>query len=364
MSTEIPEYFSRVLVTGGAGFIGGALIKRLLKESNMIIFNLDKFSYASDHTSIYHTLDKLDKLASQRYKPLQVDLSDPLSTQAAVCEADPDLVFHLAAESHVDRSINNPRIFFESNVEGTFNLLESLRSHYAELSKERRARFRLLHISTDEVFGSLGDQGFFCETSPYQPRSPYSATKAASDHLVQAWIHTYGLPAIITNCTNNYGPYQFPEKLIPLVILKMINNEDIPIYGNGKNVRDWLFVEDHIDALLLVASNGLIGNRYCIGGTSERTNKQVVESISIIMDKLHPIGVPHIQKIKYVDDRPGHDLRYAMDINHIKTQLGWKPTFLFNVGLEITVKWYLDHLAWVKHVAKTSSYQGERLGLI
>ena len=264
----------RTLVTGGAGFIGGAVVRRLLSESEALVFNLDKCGYASDLTSI----EALPQ-AEARHQLLKVDLTDAAATAEAVRQADPDLVLHLAAESHVDRSIEGPGAFIESNVSGTFQLLQAVRAHWEQLPSERRDPFRFHHISTDEVFGSLGATGRFSETTPYDPRSPYSASKAASDHLVSAWHHTYGLPVVLTNCSNNYGPWQFPEKLIPVVILKAAAGEPIPLYGDGANVRDWLYVEDHVDALLLAATQGTPGRAYCVGGHGERTNKEVVEDI-------------------------------------------------------------------------------------
>ena len=344
---HFPEYYSRVLITGGSGFIGGSLVRRLLENTRAFIFNLDKISYASDHTSINNVLSKLGESASNRYKLLKVDLNDPDATLAAVRAADPDLVFHLAAESHVDRSINTPQCFVESNVKGTFHLLEALRQHWDALPNDRQKAFRLHHISTDEVFGSLGVTGSFNENTPYDPRSPYSATKAASDHLVMAWHHTYGLPSVITNCSNNYGPWQFPEKLIPLVILKAKLNQPIPLYGQGLNVRDWLYVEDHVDALLLVATSGQLGRHYCIGGSSERTNNEVVSAICTIMDNIDPAADPYFNLVSYVSDRPGHDLRYAIDSSLITQELNWQPSRSFEDGLKKTVLWYLNNMNWV-----------------
>ena len=345
---------ARVLVTGGAGFIGGCVVRRLLSEAGAQVFNLDKFSYASDLSSI-------GEHANHHF--LRVDLADAQATHAAVMQADPDLVMHLAAESHVDRSIDGPAAFIESNITGTFNLLQAVRSHWGALPEERCEKFRFHHISTDEVFGSLGEHGRFSETTAYDPRSPYSASKAASDHLVSAWHHTYGLPVVLTNCSNNYGPWQFPEKLIPVVILKALAGEPIPLYGDGSNVRDWLYVEDHVDALLLAATCGEIGRSYCVGGYGERTNKQVVEMICTLMDKLRPDGSPHARLIKLMADRPGHDRRYAIDSTRISTELGWKPRHDFSKGLEATVSWYIDHLDWCMRVRERSGYGGERIGL-
>jgi len=348
----------RILVTGGGGFIGGAMVRRLLTESTATVFNLDKMGYASDLTGI----DRLGDEAAQRHHLLRVDLADATATAEAVQAADPDLVLHLAAESHVDRSIDGPGAFIESNVTGTFHLLQAVRSHWEALPAERQAGFRLHHISTDEVFGSLGETGRFSETTPYDPRSPYSASKAASDHLVSAWHHTYGLPVVLTNCSNNYGPWQFPEKLIPVVILKAAAGEPIPLYGDGANVRDWLYVEDHVDALLLAATRGQLGRSYCVGGHGERTNKQVVEAICALLDQRHDGGAPHSALITPVKDRPGHDRRYAIDPARISEELGWQPRHNFEQGLAATVDWYLANLAWCQAVRERAGYGGGRLG--
>lgn len=338
----------RILVTGGAGFIGGAVVRRLLRESEALVFNLDKCGYASDLTSIEGVLAELGPRAlspdgQSRHQLLRVDLTNAAATEAAVRQADPDLVLHLAAESHVDRSIEGPGAFIASNVNGTFHLLQAVRSHWEQLPAERRDTFRFHHISTDEVFGSLGSTGRFSETTLYDPRSPYSASKAASDHLVNAWHHTFGLPVVLTNCSNNYGPWQFPEKLIPVVILKAAAGEPIPLYGDGANVRDWLYVEDHVDALLLAANRGELGGSYCVGGHGERTNLQVVEAICILLDELKPTGAPHSRLITPVTDRPGHDRRYAIDPTRISAELGWQPRHNFEEGLADTVRWYLEH---------------------
>ncbi|MDC0310012.1 dTDP-glucose 4,6-dehydratase, partial [Synechococcus sp. AH-551-J03] len=350
------------LVTGGAGFIGGAVVRRLLSESNAVVFNLDKVGYASDCSGIEATLQGLGSEASDRYRFMRVDLADGEATAAALREADPDLVMHLAAESHVDRSIDGPGAFLSSNVTGTFSLLEAVRAHWSALPQDRQRGFRFHHISTDEVFGSLGATGRFSEITPYDPRSPYSATKAASDHLVMAWHHTYGLPVVLTNCSNNFGPWQFPEKLIPVVILKALAGEPIPLYGDGANVRDWLFVEDHVDALLLAATKGVPGESYCVGGHGERTNKQVVEAICALLDQLRPQGAPHASLITPVVDRPGHDRRYAIDPSRISRELGWQPRHTFAEGLEATVRWYVDQLDWCHEVRERAGYGGERMG--
>ena len=333
----------RILVTGGAGFIGGAVVRRLLQESEAIVFNLDKMGYASELTSIDHALSALGPDHVERHQLLKVDLADAEAVAAAVAQADPDLVMHLAAESHVDRSIAGPGVFIESNITGTYNLLQAVRSHYDALSNERRSQFRLHHISTDEVFGSLGPEGRFSETTPYDPRSPYSSSKAASDHLVSAWHHTYGLPVVLTNCSNNYGPWQFPEKLIPVVTLKAAARKAIPLYGDGLNVRDWLYVEDHVDALLLAACRGESGRSYCVGGYGERTNREVVECICKHLDDLIPGQSPHADLIEMVNDRPGHDRRYAIDPTRIETELGWSPRHEFSTAIAETVRWYLKH---------------------
>ena len=353
----------RVLVTGGAGFIGGAVVRRILNETSAMVFSLDKLGYASDVSGIEETLAGLGATGEGRYRLMPVDLADAESVAAAVKEADPDLVLHLAAESHVDRSIDGPEAFLSSNVCGTFSLLQAVRAHWEALPESRREAFRFHHISTDEVFGSLGATGRFAEDTSYDPRSPYSATKAASDHLVMAWHHTYGLPVVLTNCSNNFGPWQFPEKLIPVVILKAVAGEPIPLYGDGANVRDWLFVEDHVDALLLAATQGRVGESYCVGGHGERTNKQVVEAICAVLDQLRPQGAPHSELITPVADRPGHDRRYAIDPSKISNELGWQPSHDFQKGLESTVRWYLAHLDWCKEVRQRAGYDGERIGI-
>ena len=359
MPVSLPTDF-RVLVTGGAGFIGSAVVRRLLHQFDVEVFNLDKIGYASDLTSIGD---------HPRHHLLKVDLACAEETDAAVRQADPDLVMHLAAESHVDRSIDGPGLFIESNILGTFNLLQSVRRHFEQLSEHRRDRFRFHHISTDEVFGSLGDQGRFSESTAYDPRSPYSASKAASDHLVNAWHHTFGLPVVLTNCSNNYGPWQFPEKLIPVVILKALAGDSIPLYGDGLNVRDWLYVEDHVDALLLAATSGRIGDHYCVGGAgdhgspSERSNRDVVEAICSILDRIKPQDLPYASLIKRVSDRPGHDRRYAIDASKISRELGWKPKHSFEEGLKATVEWYLHNLDWCQKVREHAGYEGERIGI-
>ena len=350
----------RIIVTGGCGFIGSNLIRKLLNKENIHILNIDKFGYASNHSSIEEMISASNK---DRYQFKKIDLADK-NTLIEICESfQPDLVMNLAAESHVDRSIKSPSDFIESNIVGTFNLLEATRRYLSKRQEKFDSRFIFHHISTDEVFGTLGKTGKFNEYSPYDPRSPYSASKASSDHLVRAYYHTYGLPTIITNCSNNFGPWQFPEKLIPLVILKALKNEKIPIYGDGTNVRDWLFVEDHVEALLLSALKGKAGETYCIGGYGEQTNKYVVEKICEILDREKSLNNHHRNLINYVKDRPGHDKRYAIDSTKITNELGWIPKYGFEKGLEITVKWYLQNYDWCREILKKSDYNCERIGL-
>ncbi len=337
------SFFNKnILVTGGAGFIGGYLIRRLLKETNSKIFNIDKFGYASNLTWLKNTPN------SQNHKLFNLDLSDFGKTKEVIDFINPDFVFHLAAESHVDRSIEGPEVFIKSNIMGTFNLLESLRLHWEKMNQNRKDFFKLHHISTDEVFGSLPKTGYFNELSRYDPRSPYSASKASSDHLVRAWFHTFGLPIVITNCSNNFGPWQYPEKLIPLTILNAINDIPIPIYGDGCNVRDWLFVEDHINALLLVAANGKVGSTYCIGGHGEKTNLNIVLNICKILDETIKRESPHENLIKFVKDRPGHDKRYSIDSTLVRKEFNWKPLNSFDFDLKNTILWYLNNQNWCK----------------
>lgn len=343
---SIPEHFQRILITGGAGFIGGAVVRRLLATTKAVIYNLDKMGYASDLQGIEGTIQSLGESCQGRHHLLKVDLTKSSDVDDAMRLADPDLVMHLAAESHVDRSIQGPGVFIASNVVGTFNLLQSVRTHWDALPEGRKEAFRMHHISTDEVYGSLGSEGRFSETTPYDPRSPYSASKAGSDHLVSAWHHTYGLPVVITNCSNNYGPWQFPEKLIPVVIHRGASGETIPLYGDGANIRDWLYVEDHVDALLLAATKGRNGQSYCVGGHGERTNTEVVHMICSLLDKQLPNNAPHQRFIMAVKDRAGHDRRYAIDPSKISAELGWAPKHTFETGLKSTVEWYLNNLQW------------------
>ena len=342
----------KVLITGGYGFIGGNLIRKLLLNSSLNIFNIDKLGYASNQFAINNLLSKMKNKQKKRYNFFKINLCNLKEVEEVINSIRPDLIFHLAAESHVDRSIQSPSDFIDSNIIGTFNLLYSSRKLFNSLSDEDQNKFKLIHVSTDEVFGTLGVIGQFSENSPYSPRSPYSASKAASDHLVNAWHHTYGLPTITTNCSNNYGPWQFPEKLIPLAINKAINGENIPLYGDGSNVRDWLFVDDHIDALLMVASKALIGKRYCIGGSCEKTNREVLETICEILDKSISRATSFKKLITNVKDRPGHDFRYSIDSSLIQNELGWAPKYNFNQGIEKTINWYLKNPIWSQEILK------------
>jgi len=348
----------KYLVTGGAGFIGSAVVRKLIQSTPHQVLVVDKLTYAGN-------LDSLNPVAgNERYGFVQADVADAKGMQQIIGRFQPDVIMHLAAESHVDRSIDGPGEFVQTNVVGTFTLLQAALSYWNKLDATRRDTFRFHHISTDEVFGSLGEEGFFHEEYPYQPNSPYSASKAASDHFVRAWHHTYGLPTLITNCSNNYGPYHFPEKLIPLMILNALEGKPLPVYGKGENVRDWLYVEDHADALILVADKGRVGENYNIGGWNERTNIDVVRSICQLVDEMAPSNVigPREKLISYVTDRPGHDLRYAIDASKIERELGWRPAETFETGLQKTVSWYLDNQEWWERV-RSGVYQGERLGI-
>ncbi len=339
----------RVLVTGGAGFIGGALIRRLIDDSTLQIFNLDKLGYASNLSSINNKLTSIKNI-DDKYKFIKLDLCDKNHLNDVIKQIDPDLVFHLAAESHVDRSIDGPKVFLESNIIGTFNLLECIREHLERLDDERKGFFRFLHISTDEVYGSLGSGGYFSEDSPYSPRSPYSATKASSDHLVNAWHHTYNIPSIITNCSNNYGPWQFPEKLIPLAIYNALDSKNIPMYGDGANVREWLFVDDHVNALISAANRGKIGVSYCIGSSEELSNLDVLTLICEYSDEYNFSQFSYKRLIKSVEDRKGHDFRYSLNSNVIREELGWKPDYTFKEGLKLTIDWYIKNINWCEVV--------------
>ena len=348
----------RVMVTGGAGFIGSAVVRLIIAETDWQVLNVDKLTYAGN-------LESLAEVTSEpRYRFAQKDICDRQAMAQLFAELAPDLVIHLAAESHVDRSIDVPAHFVATNVVGTFALLEAALAHWEALAEPHKGRFRFLHVSTDEVFGSLGETGSFTEETPYRPNSPYSATKAASDHLARAWHRTYGLPVLTSNCSNNYGPCQFPEKLIPLMVLNALEGKPLPVYGDGGHIRDWLYVDDHARGLLAVAERGTPGETYNIGGAAERANIDVVRSICAIMDEAFPDSphAPHDSLITFVPDRPGHDLRYAMNTNRIERELGWRPRESFDTGLRKTVLWYRDNPAWWQHI-RTGSYRGARLGL-
>ncbi|MDO9707162.1 dTDP-glucose 4,6-dehydratase [Paracraurococcus lichenis] len=347
----------RILVTGGAGFIGSAVTRLLVLERGASVLVVDKLTYAGDRRNLR------DCEGRPGFSFLQADICDRARMAAAMAEFRPDAVMHLAAESHVDRSITGAADFIRTNIDGTFSMLEAARGYHAGLDAEAKARFRFHHISTDEVFGSLGPTGAFSETTAYDPRSPYSASKAASDHLVRAWHETYGLPVLVTNCSNNYGPYHFPEKLIPLVILNALEGKPLPVYGDGSNIRDWLHVEDHARALVTVVERGRIGETYCIGGRAERRNLQVVETICDLLDARRPMGTPRRGLIRFVTDRPGHDARYAIDCTKMESELGWRQQQSFESGIAQTIDWYLANEWWWRPL-REQKYSGERLGLI
>jgi dTDP-glucose 4,6-dehydratase len=347
----------RFLVTGGAGFIGSALVRYLINETSHSVLVVDKLTYAAN-------LDALHPVANHpRYSFVRADIADAAKMSSVIENYAPDFIIHLAAESHVDRSIDGPADFMHTNVMGTFALLQAALGYWRKLTGARRDAFRFHHVSTDEVFGSLGTAGFFTEKTAYDPRSPYSASKAASDHLVNAWHHTYGLPVVVSNCSNNYGPYQFPEKLIPLMTINALEMRALPVYGNGQNVRDWLHVEDHVRALLMIATRGEVGGKYCVGGLCEKSNIDVVQAICTIVDELAPADRPRASLITFVEDRPGHDQRYAIDPSNVMASLGWKPQETFETGLRKTVEWYLDNQAWWKGI-RQRVYGGERLGVV
>ena len=329
----------KLLVTGGAGFIGSAFIREAISRG-LHVLNVDALTYAS-------SLENLSSIESHpAYSFKKIDITDRASIDAAINDYEPDAIVHLAAESHVDRSIEGPLSFIQTNIIGTYNLLESSRAYWQK--NNYLSQFKFLHVSTDEVFGSLGDQGLFNEDSAYLPNSPYSASKASSDHLVRAWGETYGLPVLITNCSNNYGPFQFPEKLIPVTIMSAIAGNEIPIYGSGNNIRDWLYVNDHVDALLSVLSKGQTGRTYNIGGNTELTNLELVQKICSLLDIHKPANKPYVMQIAFVEDRPGHDQRYAIDASRIKKELGWKAMTSIESGLEKTISWYLENQSWMK----------------
>jgi dTDP-glucose 4,6-dehydratase len=348
----------KLLITGGAGFIGSAVVRHLIRDTDWQVANVDKLTYAGNLESL------AEARASNRHRHYKLDICDRVAIEQVFREVQPDAVLHLAAESHVDRSIDGAAPFIETNVIGTYTMLDVALAYWRTLDAEARTRFRFQHISTDEVFGSLGEVGKFTEATPYAPNSPYSASKAASDHLVRAWRHTYGLPTLTTNCSNNYGPYHFPEKLIPLIIIRALRGQRLPVYGRGANVRDWLHVEDHAEALTLVLRKGRAGETYNVGGDSERRNIDVVRAICRLLDEFLPQSPsrPHESLIEFVTDRPGHDLRYAIDASKIGNELGWRPRHNFEDGLRATVRWYLDHRDWWERVM-SGGYRGQRLGL-
>lgn len=347
-----------LLVTGGAGFIGSNFIRTILKDTMIKLINLDKLTYAGNLESLR------DIESNPRYQFVQGDIGDESLVGKIFSEYKLSGVVHFAAESHVDRSIDGPAAFIKTNINGTFNLLEVARRHWSKMAGKEKPKFRFLHVSTDEVYGTLGPTGYFTEAAPYAPNSPYSASKAAADHLVRAYCHTYGLPALVTNCSNNYGPYQFPEKLIPLVLLDAMEGKPLRVYGTGQNVRDWLYVEDHCRALLKVLEKGLPGETYNIGGQSEKTNISVVQTLCAILDGRHPRtdGRSYREQITFVADRPGHDLRYAIDATKLREQLGWQPRETFESGIVKTVDWYLNHIEWCQHITR-NVYRRERLGI-
>jgi dTDP-glucose 4,6-dehydratase len=350
----------KIVVTGGAGFIGSALIRYLINETNHDVLNLDKLTYAGNLESL------VSVSSSERYSFVQLDICDQQGLDKVLNQYQPDLIMHLAAESHVDRSIDGPAEFIQTNIVGTFTLLSAVRTYWENLSKAKKNNFRFHHISTDEVYGDLNETDLFTEETPYAPSSPYSASKASSDHLVRAWHRTYGLPVVLTNCSNNYGPYHFPEKLIPLVILNAIEGKSLPIYGDGQQIRDWLYVEDHARALFKVVTEGQIGETYNIGGFNEKANIDVVYAICDLLEELVPEKPGQLESyrdlITFVKDRPGHDVRYAIDASKIEKELNWRPIESFESGIKKTVQWYIANKDWCTRV-QDGSYQRERLGI-
>ncbi|MFC6166930.1 dTDP-glucose 4,6-dehydratase [Acinetobacter terrestris] len=348
----------KILVTGGAGFIGSAVIRHIIKNTEHHVLNIDKLTYAGNLESLISISD------NPRYQFSETDICDHAAVEQLFSDFQPDIVMHLAAESHVDRSIDGPAAFITTNIVGTYTLLEVARKYWQNLAEGKKSKFKFHHISTDEVYGDLeGTTDLFTENTAYLPSSPYSASKASSDHLVRAWHRTYGFPVVVTNCSNNYGPYHFPEKLIPLVILNALDGKPLPVYGNGQQIRDWLFVEDHARALYRVATEGVVGETYNIGGHNEKQNIEVIKTICQILDELEPQlnGQSYEKLMTFVKDRPGHDLRYAIDASKIERELGWKPQESFETGIRKTVQWYLDNLEWCRRV-QDGSYQRERLG--
>ena len=347
----------RICITGGAGFIGSALCRHLIASTDHEVVNYDKLTYAANLASL-REIDNHD-----RYRFVHADVCDGEALKDMFHKFQPDAIIHLAAESHVDRSITGAGAFVETNIVGTYALLETARSYWDGLPADQKDTFRFLHVSTDEVYGSLSEEGLFHETTAYDPSSPYSASKAASDHLVCAWHRTYGFPALISNCSNNYGPYQFPEKLIPLVTLNALEGKPLPVYGKGDNIRDWLYVDDHAKALVRILERGQLGEKYNVGGRNERTNLQVVQTICDLLDRFAPKGMKHADLIEFVADRPGHDHRYAIDATKLETELGWQADENFDTGIEKTVQWYLARRDWWEPV-RDGTYQGQRLGLL
>ncbi|MEM7327814.1 MAG: dTDP-glucose 4,6-dehydratase [Pseudomonadota bacterium] len=347
---------NKVIVTGGAGFIGSALCRYLIERTDMLVVNIDVLTYAANVAS----LDAIE--SNDRYKHIKADIRDHSAMAEIISAEQPDMIMHLAAESHVDRSITGSQVFLETNIMGTYSLLEAARGYWMQLSGEKKSGFRFLHVSTDEVYGSLGAEGLFTEETPYDPSSPYSSSKAASDHLAIAWHRTYGVPVIISNCSNNYGPFQFPEKLIPLMVLNALSGQELPVYGNGLNVRDWLFVDDHAKALLLIAQKGQVGHKYNVGGHNERSNLEVVHTICDILDEVDPLDQDRRSLIRFVTDRPGHDHRYAIDSSKLQTELGWKAEENFETGIRKTIQWYIDNTSWWQPL-RSDVYSGTRLGL-
>ena len=346
----------RVIVTGGAGFIGSALVRHLVLDKGYEVLNVDALTYAGNLASLHSVEDR------PNYRFLHANICDRGEMERAVHEFAPDRIMHLAAESHVDRSITGAADFIQTNVIGTFNLLEAARGYWAKLDADRKGAFRFLHVSTDEVYGSLGEDGLFTEETPYDPSSPYSASKASSDHLAKAWQRTYGLPVVVSNCSNNYGPYHFPEKLIPLTILNALAGEPLPVYGKGENVRDWLYVEAHARALDIIVDRGRLGETYNVGGRNERRNIDVVHRICQVLDRIAPSNRPRHEQIEFVTDRPGHDARYAIDASRLEDELGWRAAENFDTGIEKTVQWYLDNEWWWQPLRER--YAGQRLGLL
>jgi len=347
----------RILVTGGAGFIGSALVRYLVAEVGAEVLTVDKLTYAGN----LHSLRAIENAPNHRF--LRADICDATAINEAFRSFQPDRVMHLAAESHVDRSITGADDFIQTNVVGTFTMLDAARRYWTGLPADRKDAFSFLHVSTDEVYGSLGDEGLFQEVTPYDPSSPYSASKAASDHLATAWQRTYGLPVVISNCSNNYGPYHFPEKLIPLIILNALEGKPLPVYGTGANIRDWLYVDDHARALHLICSRGRVGEKYNVGGRNERRNIDVVRRVCEILDQMKPQGAPHDRLIQFVTDRPGHDARYAIDATKLETELGWRAQENFDTGIEKTVRWYIENEWWWRPL-RDGVYDGQRLGTL